>query len=271
MANLRIIIDPPDSASFNMAADLFLFNKCKRNSEDIYLRLYKWKFPTITLGCMQNEKTLCEKNTLKNDGISVIKRFTGGRAVLHWDDLTYSFIFSQNHTFLGTSINSTYDIISTALSGALKSLGIKPLKHSFSSSGEASRSQIKLPCFLSPNKNEIIINNKKLIGSAQKRGNKSVLQHGSVPLNGNFRKITDYLYLNSKTKCIIQNELLKNAISLNEIIELPSEEKINNAFIEGFENSLPVKVYKKNWSRVEKESIMELANSISFKEKWLFE
>lgn len=219
---------------------------------------------------MQKRDSICERSVLEKDGIDVIRRTTGGRAVLHWDDLTYSFVFSKKIESLGNTINSTYDIISKALEGSLNRLGIKTQKYLKSESLEKIKSDIKKPCFLSPNRNEIMVNGSKLIGSAQKRGSLSVLQHGSIPLNRNFRKVIDYLSIIPEHKSIILEELIKKAVSLEEIIDLPEISVLEDSLTEGFCSSLSIKSYRKNWTFDELKIIEDFANSSEFKEKWLY-
>ncbi len=271
MTKLRIIIDSPKSAAFNMSADLYLYSKSKQSDTDVNLRIYRWKQPTLTLGYMQKRDSICDNKTLQKDNVTIIRRATGGRTVLHWDDITYSFIFSTKIDFLGSSINTTYDIISKALSRSLNELEIKCEKHSSRQSVIDARSDIKNPCFLSPNRNEIMIDGKKLIGSAQKRGANSVLQHGSIPLNKSFRKVVDYLSISSAHKSIILEELNKKAISLEEIIDVPQISVLEDALVKGFKDSLDLESYYKKWSSAEYEEIDALSKSIDFKKRWLYE
>lgn len=271
MAKLRIIIDSPKSAAFNMSADLYLYNRCKYRDDELYLRIYRWKQPTLTLGYMQQRDSICDDSILKKDNVTLIRRATGGRTVLHWDDITYSFIFSLKNNSLGNSINETYGIISKALSRSLIELGVESEKHKSHESAIDLRSGIKNPCFLSPNRNEIMIAGRKLVGSAQKRGDKSVLQHGSIPLNKNFRKVTDYLSISEEHKSIILKELDIKAVSLEEVIKLPQISVIEDALVNGFKGSLGFEYYLKKWSSQEYEEIDEIGLSHNFRKKWLYE
>lgn len=270
MAKLRIIIDKARSARFNMAADLYIYEKCKLESDTIYLRIYRWEAPTLSLGYMQKTNTLCGQDILARDGIEVIRRATGGRTVLHWDDITYSFIFSKKLDFLGKTINETYEIISDALSDALGLLGVNSEKSLVGENSSSLKDVIKMPCFLSPNRNEILINGRKLIGSAQKRGKKAILQHGSIALNKKFRNVVDYLNITSENKSIILKELSKKAVSLNEIISLPDVKVIEDKIIEGFKKNIEVDYFKKDWTPEEVFEIENKANSSEFIKKWLY-
>lgn len=269
MEKLRVICDKSQPADFNMAADLYLFNRCKSESDTVFLRLYQWRNPTITIGYMQKKNSLISAANLSQKKLSIIRRTTGGRAVLHWDDITYSVSFPQSMKRMGKDINSTYEVISSALKESLIKLGVFPEYHNSDLDRIRIKSEAKLPCFLSPNKNELMVNGKKLIGSAQKRGESSVLQHGSIPLNGHFRKIIDYLKIDEDKKDEVCKLLESDAISLNECINVSDISAVEECLIEGFSENLNLPGDIKNWSVEELESIKELKNSSAFKKKWL--
>lgn len=265
---LRVIIDKPKAASFNMAADLYLFDRCIKESETLFLRLYQWQRPSITLGYMQKKEMLNNAVNYEKDGIELIRRSTGGRAVLHWDDLTYSFSFSKEHIFLGQNIETTYSIISLALEEALTFLGVTTEKEYEALSAKKMRGEIKLPCFLSPARNELLVNGCKLIGSAQKRGKDSVIQHGSIPLNGNFRKVVDYLGIPLKHKVIIQKELLTKTVSLDKLINELNISSLHEAISRGFSKVIGVESGRLDWNQDELSKINQIADSDEFKRKY---
>jgi lipoate-protein ligase A len=111
---LRIIIDPTRTAAFNMAADLYLLEQAS-HGHTVFLRFYTWSPPAISLGCMQKAEETLDLAEMKKHGVDWIRRPTGGRAILHWNDLTYAFVFPIVTPTMGTTINESYAVISRCL------------------------------------------------------------------------------------------------------------------------------------------------------------
>jgi lipoate-protein ligase A len=196
---LRIIKDEPESAAFNMAADMYLLRKCQLE-QAVFLRTYSWKPSAISIGYMQEaEKVLNLESCLEN-GIDWIKRPTGGRAVYHCEDITYSCIFSSAVKMMGSSIQESYSIISDCLMTGLQFCGVKTCPHDSDLDARDARREIKLPCFLAPNRRELMVDGRKLAGSAQKRINGAVLQHGSIPLTPAFRNLPNFENISDEEK-----------------------------------------------------------------------
>jgi lipoate-protein ligase A len=247
---LRIIIDPPCSAAFNMAADLYLLERAAAEDE-IFLRFYRWDPPAISLGCMQDPCATLDHAAMEKAGVSWIKRPTGGRAILHWNDLTYSIAFPANAPGLGFSIQESYAVIGRGLIAGLSHAGINCTPHGSSTEYAATRREVKLPCFLSPNRNEIMVHGKKLIGSAQKRTDKAVLQHGSLPIDGSFRRLPEFCRIDETTRVAQVKMLEEKGACVREIdpaIDLPT---LVRSLIQGFTGHLPFDSIEKSWSEGE--------------------
>ncbi|MFN4190349.1 MAG: biotin/lipoate A/B protein ligase family protein [Pseudothermotoga sp.] len=156
--------------ALNMALDVVLMEQC---AEPI-LRFYTWARPTLSIGRHQkrinvNVQFMREKN------IDCVIRPTGGRAVLHWDELTYSLILPIDHPKARGGVLETYLVISECIARALCALGFKAKIEPVKKFKESSTA-----CFDSPSSYEITIDGKKIVGSAQMRNEKGVLQHGSI-------------------------------------------------------------------------------------------
>lgn len=175
MSDWRLLIDLPQSGLENMATDEAILESCNREHSLPTVRFYEWSAPTLSVGCFQNAD-----NTIKycaETGIPYVRRITGGRAVLHFDEITYSIICCDNEPLFGEGISGAYRIISGCLLAALREVGINADMHRSRAIEYGSE---KISCFHSPSKYEIIIDNKKLIGSAQRRFKKAFIQHGSI-------------------------------------------------------------------------------------------
>jgi lipoate-protein ligase A len=161
-------------AAWNMAIDEALLLTCESHSLPV-LRFYQWENPTLSLGYFQN---FSEVNVIECErmGIDWIRRPTGGRAVLHDDELTYSVIAPLEK--MSTSIEVSYEMLSEALAIGIKKLGL----YAQLTTRHKSRDNKNPVCFVAPAYSELTIYGKKVIGSAQMRTKHALLQHGSIPI-----------------------------------------------------------------------------------------
>jgi lipoate-protein ligase A len=182
----RFIIDPPLCPAMNMAIDeaiAYLFIKDKMPPT---LRLYQWESPALTLGSFQKvDATL--RHFLETNPVTPIRRITGGQALLHDKDLTYSIIASTHDPLFSGGIKKTFYSIAQGLLVGLAQLGVSAEIHTPMSNAASLRGQRALRgrspfCATSLSWYEIAIDEKKLVGSAQKRWPDHFLQHGSLPL-----------------------------------------------------------------------------------------
>ncbi len=159
------------------------------------LRLYAWQPACLSLGYAQPLSDV-DLDALARHGWELVRRPTGGRAILHIDELTYSVTGPQDEPRLTGSVLESYHRLSSALLEALQRLGIAAQAlPSAAQPPTANRAETALNpvCFEVPSNYEITFHRKKLIGSAQARRRGGVLQHGSLPLWGDLRRITQVL------------------------------------------------------------------------------
>ena len=246
---LRIIDDPPCGAAFNMAADLYLLERAA--AEDaVFLRFYRWAPPAISLGCMQDPGAILDHAAREKAGVSWIIRPTGGRAILHWNDLTYSIAFPAHRQEFGRTIHESYTVISRCLMTGLERAGIRCESHGSSAEYAATRRDIKLPCFLSPNRNEIMVEGKKLIGSAQKRTGKAVLQHGSIPIDGSFRRLPEFCRIDETARAAQVKMLEEKCACVREIDPAIDVQLLTTHLITGFAATLGYETRICSWDEI---------------------
>lgn len=223
-----------NTGNYNMQFDLELARKC--NQEEAYFRLYKWNPFCITLGANQNFDDINLDKT-NADGIDVVKRPTGGRAILHAEEITYSVVFPFNFEY---SPREIYFKISSALMRGLE------IYNPLLAKSELENIQPNFPklleeptgvlCFASTAKNEVKFNSKKLIGSAQRKMNNVVLQHGSILCGSFHRKLVDYLQTDDETRNILTSELNDKTTELQTILnEEIDYDKLKTCLKIGFE------------------------------------
>ena len=189
MTTWRLLNTPSARGAWNMAVDEAILEHTTRGDALPTLRLYAWDPPCLSLGYAQPFEDV-DTTRLESHGWEVVRRMTGGRAILHTDELTYSVTGPVGEPRLAGSILESYNRLAQALLMAVHDLGL-PVEMK---EGKADASgQTNPVCFEVPSMYEITVNGKKLIGSAQARRKEGVLQHGSLPLTGDLSRIVQAL------------------------------------------------------------------------------
>ncbi len=170
----RLIVDPPRSGALNMALDEALARRLE--SDQAVFRLYSWSCPTISLG--RNEPT--RQTSPSEVDIPLVRRPTGGRAVLHEAEVTYAVVVPARS--LGGA-RATYSAVNRALARGPEALGA-PVRLAAAREGAQALPPEAGPCFDVPAPGEIVAGGRKLVGSAQVRFDDVLLQHGSILLTG---------------------------------------------------------------------------------------
>jgi lipoate-protein ligase A len=168
----RTLISPPLSGAENMATDEALLARSEKSGEAVF-RVYSWSAPTLSLGRNQVAIGAYDPARAAALGVKIVRRITGGRALLHHREVTYSVTLSAGED----APMAIYAAINEVLLGALKSLGIDACV--VRSAGRLPP-PASAPCFEQPADGEIAVRGRKLVGSAQLREGNDVLQHGSI-------------------------------------------------------------------------------------------
>jgi lipoate-protein ligase A len=189
MTRWRLVDDPePRDGAWNMALDEVLFrDEEEGRAPGPVLRLYTWRPACLSLGYHQSIAEACDRRYCRRAGYDVVRRPTGGKAVLHADELTYSVAARYDEApFAGQGLAGTYGSIAQALASALSALGLRV---------ELTQRPARItprggaPCFLVPSEKEILVEGRKVAGSAQRRGGRAFLQHGALPLHLDYREL----------------------------------------------------------------------------------
>jgi lipoate-protein ligase A len=176
----RVLLTPPLSGAENMALDEALVERARRTGESV-LRVYTWARPTVSFGRNQTARGAYDPARLCEAGVDVVRRPTGGRAILHDREVTYSVTAPAGDEPLRTS----YGRINRLLVHGLRSLGVcaEVVEHDAGGSGSRAPGPGTAPCFEVPTEGEIVLGGRKLVGSAQWRDGGALLQHGSILLD----------------------------------------------------------------------------------------
>ncbi len=206
-----------NSGKFNMETDLFLAMNCE--PDEAIFRLYRWDPYCISLGANQNENII-NYNEAKKNNISVVRRPTGGRAILHAQEITYSVIYPLNNNI---SARELYSNINFALKNGLekysKKLNKIELENEQPDFSILYKENSGAICFAASAKSELKYDGKKLAGSAQRKFKNSILQHGSILCGSYHTKIVKYLNLPEEEKEILKSEIIEKTIDLESILK----------------------------------------------------
>ena len=180
LENWRLIKTKATDGYYNMAIDEAIM-RCHQNKEvPPTIRFYSWDPAALSLGYFQKLDNEVNQEACQNAGIDIVRRLTGGRAILHDKELTYSITIREDYNLLSSSIVKSYKEISQGLVSGLNLIKI-PAKLKPMERGKKSPKGNSAACFDAPSWYEVILDNKKLIGSAQTRKKGTILQHGSLP------------------------------------------------------------------------------------------
>jgi lipoate-protein ligase A len=176
----RLIESGPAPAWQNMALDEALAVEARRP----VLRLYGWSAPSVSIGCFQGTEDM-DLEYIYKEGMGLVRRITGGRGILHGDELTYSFSSPADGEFAG-GLRQSYTLLGRAFARAFEAVGLEPETSAEVRASARGRSPL---CFESSSLGEIKIGGRKIVGSAQKRWPGRFMQQGSIPFSVDFESL----------------------------------------------------------------------------------
>jgi lipoate-protein ligase A len=221
------------------------------------LRLYAWEPACLSLGHAQSI-TDVDQERVAERGWDLVRRPTGGRAILHHAELTYAVIAPEAHPLMQGGVLESYRRISQALVNALQSLMLRVEIKGSEATSETDR--INPICFEVPSAYEITVQGRKILGSAQVRRRKTVLQHGSLPLLVGIDRICDVLhYKDENLRELARRQVQEKAATLEELLgrAIPWTQAAE-AFLQGFETVLGLSLQKAELTEWEEATIEEL-------------
>lgn len=268
MTTWRLIHTPFKTGAWNMAADEAILEHIHRGESMPTLRLYSWNPPCLSLGHAQSFNDV-DVQRLEERGWQVVRRLTGGRAILHTDELTYSVTGGADEPALAGGVLESYNRLAQALMHAVHSLGlpVEMKEHENAQTGNT----LNPVCFEVPSTYEITVQGRKLIGSAQARKKEGVLQHGSLPLTGDLTRICQALvFADESARARAAKRLLERAATVESVLGREvSWEAAAQAFVEGFEARLGIRFERGEMSASELERTEQLVTDKYAHPSWL--
>lgn len=269
-ATWRLLITPPLDGATNMAIDEAILYALAEGHGMPTIRFFQWEPPCLSLGYNQHWDEINEA-ACRERGYTWTRRATGGKAILHTDEATYSLIIPQDDPRIQGGIVASYRVLSFGLLRGLGKLGLQTAQASKEEVLAQRRAAKGGPvCFDTPSRYEITWQGKKLIGSAQLRRKKIVLQHGTLPLHGDLNRIIDVLNF-SDTERDQQQELLpRRATTLEQALgKILSFDEVINALTQGFAEQLNLTLKEMPLSEQEQALVEKLRAEQYANETWL--
>lgn len=216
----RVITSGIGRPADNMAIDEAILQAHAAGQVPPTIRFYGWQPAAVSLGYFQKAAVEVDLAACYQQNIEVVRRLTGGRAVLHDQELTYSIIVSEDHPLIPPTITASYRFFTQGLLAGLKLLGIEAqMTMPKAAYGQTKRRSASAACFDAPSHYEVTYNGRKLIGSAQVRKAGVILQHGSILLDFNPQQVVSVLNLPSiQAKERLAGMLSERASSLSGVV-----------------------------------------------------
>jgi len=240
-ATWRLLIETePRSGAANMALDQAIALACAAGESLPTLRFYRWQPPAVSLGRHQALADV-DPAVIAEHGYDLVRRTTGGRAILHIDELTYSVAAPTSEPRVEGGVMDAYLRLSNALLAGLQRIGVLADK----AAGDVRVGpDVSAACFEVPSAYEITVQGRKLMGSAQSRRAKYVLQHGSLPLRGDITRLIDVLVLPAEERAHLRQQLADHACTLATALGVADDapvigfDQVAQAMVQGFATTL---------------------------------
>lgn len=267
----RLIKDSYHTGFMNMAIDEAIMIAHREGLVPPTIRFYQWSPPAVSLGYFQDLQKEIDVDVCQDMGIDIVRRPTGGKAVLHDKELTYSFIIRENHPLVNNSILETYKKISGGMIRGLSYIGVTAELVPLREKSEIHHSDFKSICFSVPSQYEVQVEGKKIVGSAQVRKREIVLQHGSLLIElekdklfsvFNFPSVQIRERFKTRFNATSLEEILKRKINFSELSEILPR---------GFEKEFGVRLLEGKLTEEEEKISKELLENKYLTYEWNYE
>lgn len=270
----RFIDSGACSPAYNMALDEALLTWHSEGRIPPTIRFYGWDPATLSVGYFQKVEKEIHLDKVREYGLGFVRRPTGGRAVLHDQELTYSVIVSEEHPDMPATVTEAYRVISQGILEGFTDVGLEayfsiPRTEEELSSLKKPRSAV---CFDAPSWYELVVEGRKVAGSAQTRQKGVILQHGSIILDIDEDKLFDlFKYPSERVRERMQRNFRNKAVAINALRSEPlTMEEAKQAFRKGFEKGLNITLEPYTLSKEEDEEVRQIARNRYEQDEWNF-
>jgi len=241
----RLLLDAPLEGARNMARDIAILDAVVAGSSPPTLRFYSWEPACLSLGRHQGPAAV-DLDFCRQHGIDVVRRPTGGRAVLHHLEITYALVAPVGTEFLPSGLQEAYSVICGVLVEAFRNMGLETELAEKSLNTKLPRPSSTIPCFQAPAGGEILVGGRKLVGSAMRSRENCILQHGSILLDWDQA-------LQAGAMGVSDEDALSSSVStLRELLDpTPSEHEVIRGIARCFEERLMISLVQGELSSAE--------------------
>ena len=231
----RVLVDGDVSGARNMARDVALLESMSEGRAAPALRLYGWSPPCLSMGRHQGDDA-ADLDFCAEHGIDLIRRPTGGRALLHHLELTYSLVAPLGEGPIPRHLQEAYRLICESLVLACRALGVDAELTSGEVNLQLPSPASTIPCFQAPAGGEVVVGGRKLIGSAMRSHGGAILQHGAILLDWDSE-------LQAGSMGLDDDRFLRPSITTfaEQLGTAPERDQLENALIKGFSDHLGVR------------------------------
>ncbi|WP_282243303.1 biotin/lipoate A/B protein ligase family protein [Psychrobacillus sp. NEAU-3TGS] len=264
----------PCSPAYNMALDEALLDWHSEGLIPPVIRFYEWNPATLSIGYFQSVEKEIDMDAIEKLGLGFVRRPTGGRGVLHEHELTYSVIVTESYPDMPATVTEAYRVISEGLLLGFQNLGLDAY---FSvPDTEQKREDLKKPksavCFDSPSWYELVVEGRKVAGSAQTRQKGVILQHGAILLDLDEDKlIQTFKFSSDELRERVKASLSKKAVAINKISKNPvTIDECKVAFKKGFEDALEIELVEYKLTEEQELYVKDLEAKRYANDEWNF-
>lgn len=264
----RLLRHPAAPGPVNMAIDEAIAQAIAEGHAEPTLRFYTWEPACVSLGRNQPAAGV-DLTRIAARGYDVVRRPTGGRAILHTDELTYSIIASPEHPLMQGLVLDSYLRIAHGLVAGLRRLGIAAEE---APGSNRAGPDVSAACFEVPSAYEIVADGRKVLGSAQARRARSVLQHGSLPLAGDLTRVVDCLTFEDEAeRAALRASLGGHAATVEELLgrRVPYAEA-EEALKLGMAEALGLAIHEGELTAPEQAAVTALLHDRYANDSWTF-
>ena len=264
----------PCTPSYNMALDEALLDWHSEGLIPPVIRFYEWNPATLSIGYFQSVEKEIDMEAVRRLGLGFVRRPTGGRGVLHEHELTYSVIVSEKYPDMPATVTEAYRVISEGLLKGFQSLGLEAY---FSIPNTPDKLQaLKSPktavCFDTPSWYELVVEGKKVAGSAQTRQKGVILQHGAILLDLDDEKLVQtFKFSSDKEREKVKNSINQKAVAINKLLQNPIPiDTCKESFLKGFMDALHIEIEPFYLNAEQKQYVETLENQRYANDEWNF-
>lgn len=275
MTQWRFVHTKACSAAMNMAVDEAIMTAHSEGKVPPTVRFYTWEPATLTIGYFQKAKEEVNFEELEKRNLGFVRRPTGGRAVLHDQELTYSIIVNESYPGLPRNVTEAYRVLSEGLLEGFRKLGLDAEMARLDEQGRFAAAS-SAACFDSPSWYELVVEGRKVAGSAQTRQQGVVLQHGSILLDLDVDLLFELLrFPSERVKQRLKQTFNRKAVAINDLLRTSGQhpvtlEDVEPAFFEGFEKGMGIQLKEETLTPYEHALAEELVRSKYGSTEWNF-